>query len=357
MADSSSLPRGESRAENAPASGSGKTIFQDGNADQMDHCDGGFITSADAEPHLARAKSILAAHPELKKAFGRDATSVLWTVVIVAFQLLISIALAVYSAPWWLIIVCAYGVGAFANIALLILIHEYTHNLVFRGTVQNRLGALFANVPIVFPAAMGFRNFHLQHHRYMGVHELDGDLPSEAEAKWVGNSTLRKLLWVAMFWVVQGVMRPTKTTGQRTFDGWAIFNVVLMVACVVALVLPFGFVPVAYLFLSTIFAVGPHPVGGRWFQEHYVLTPGQETYSYYGPLNRILFNVGYHNEHHDLPGIPWSRLPTVRATAREFYDPLHHYTSWTRLLLQIIADPQFRPHLRIVRRLVPRAAK
>ena len=354
---SSSSPQAKFLTGNATASGSEKTIFQGGDADPIDNDDGGFIVSSEAEPHLARAKNILAAHPELKKAFGRDATSVIWTGVIVALQLLISIALAMFSAPWWLIIVCAYGIGAFANVALFVLIHEYTHNLVFRGTVPNRIGALFANVPIVFPAAMGFRNFHLQHHRYMGVHELDGDLPSDAEAKWVGNSTLRKLLWVAMFWFVQGVMRPTKTTGQRTFDGWAIFNVVFMGACVVALVLPFGFVPVSYLLLSTMFAVGPHPVGGRWFQEHYVLTPGQETYSYYGPLNRILFNVGYHNEHHDLPGIPWSRLPAVRATAREFYDPLHHYTSWSGLLLQVIVDPRFRPHLRIVRRLGPRAAK
>lgn len=357
MAQSSGLPQDESLAGNIAPSDSGKTFFHGDQFDPVDDENGRFITTSEADPHLARAKRILAAHPDLKKSYGRDPSSAAWTLAIVAFQVLISIALALSGAPWWLVIVFAYCIGAFANIALLILIHEYTHNLVFRGTVLNRLGALFANVPIIFPAAMGFRNFHLQHHRYMGVQELDGDLPSEAEARWVGNSTLRKLLWVAMFWFVQGVMRPAKTTGQRTFDGWAIVNVMLMAACVGALVVPFGAVPVCYLFLSTMFALGPHPVGGRWFQEHYVLTPGQETYSYYGPLNRISFNVGYHNEHHDFPGIPWSRLPAVRATAREFYDPLHHYTSWTGLLLRIVLDPRFRPHLRIVRRLAPRAAK
>lgn len=354
MPESASLPEDETLREHQSKINSEKNFSSDGISSS--HGDGrtGFEITLDADPHLARAKNILAAHPDLKKSFGRDASSGFWTLAIVVLQLFVAIALSVTDAPWWIVLGLAYLVGAFANIALLVLIHEYTHNLVFRGSVRNKLGAIFANVPILFPAAIGFRTYHLLHHRHMGVRELDGDLPSEAEATWVGNSTLRKLLWVTMFWFVQGVMRPNKTTGQRTLDAWTIFNVVAMAAVTLALFLSFGLAPVAYLFLSTVFALGLHPVGGRWFQEHYVLTPGQETYSYYGPLNRLMFNVGYHNEHHDFPGIPWSRLPAVRATAREFYDPLQHYSSWTGLLVRIIFDPRFRPHLRMVRLGKPR---
>ena len=93
-----------------------------------------------------------------------------------------------------------------------------------------------------------------------------------------------------------------------------------------------------YLFLSLIFAGGLHPTSGHFISEHYVFEEGQETYSYYGPLNLVTFNVGYHNEHHDFPRIPGSRLPELRKIAPEFYDNLHSYKSWVAVNWRFLTD-------------------
>ncbi|HEX4800071.1 MAG: fatty acid desaturase [Myxococcales bacterium] len=311
--------------------------------------DATFAQSVPPPPHRERAKQILAKHPELRELFERDRRSALWTVVLVALQIFVGIGLGFFDAPWWVIILTAYAFGAFANHALFVLIHDYTHNVVFRKANANRLGSIFANIAIVFPAAIGFRNYHLLHHKYLGIQGLDADVPMSNEARWVGNSWWRKTFWLSMYWAVLALLRPIKVKAMRTIDRWVVFNAVAMVAAMAPIVWFFGWWPVAYLFLSTLFALGVHPVGARWIQEHYVFKEGQETYSYYGPLNKLAFNMGYHNEHHDFPQVPWSRLPAVRAAAPEFYDHLYHHRSWTKLLFQVLFSSKFSLHNRIVR--------
>ena len=126
----------------------------------------------------------------------------------------------------------------------------------------------------------------------------------------------------------------------RTIDIWVLFNAAAMAAAMAPIVWFFGCWPVAYLFLSTLFALGVHPVGARWVQEHFIFKEGQETYSYDGPLNKLSFNMGYHNEHHDFPQVPWSLLPEVRAAAPEFYNELYHHKSWTKLLFYVLFQPR-----------------
>mmetsp|Transcript_26925 Transcript_26925/g.45230 ORF Transcript_26925/g.45230 Transcript_26925/m.45230 type:complete len:140 (-) Transcript_26925:546-965(-) len=83
----------------------------------------------------------------------------------------------------------------------------------------------------------------------------------------------------------------------------------------------FGYEVPLFCFTAVMLA-SLHPCAGHFLAEHMVFRDDNETYSYYGPLNKITFNVGYHNEHHDFPAIPWSRLPLLRKIAPEFYNEI-----------------------------------
>lgn len=50
--------------------------------------------------------------------------------------------------------------------------------------------------------------------------------------------------------------------------------------------------------------------------------------------------VGYHNEHHDFPSIPWTRLPALRALAPEFYDTIPSHPSWPMVTINFIRDKE-----------------
>jgi sphingolipid delta-4 desaturase len=298
------------------------------------------------EPHLARTRELLRAHPEVKALFGPTRVSFLLTLAVVGLQ--VGAGALCGRHGWAFTLLLAYTLGASANHALWVLIHECTHNLVFRSSRANSALQIFANGPIVFPAAISFRKFHLLHHRFQGDPELDADLASPDEAWLVQNVWWRKALWLLTFFVWQA-LRVRRLKRVKLWDGWYAANVLWQLLFLAGVWALGGIHGVVYLTLGSIFAIGLHPLGARWIQEHYLTSPDQETYSYYGPLNTIALNVGYHNEHHDLMRVPWTRLPRVTQLAPELYRPLKHHTSWTRLLVRFIFDPRLSLYSRRIR--------
>lgn len=304
----------------------------------------------DAPPaHLLRRRRILAEHPEVKTLMVTNPVSALWIVGLVSLQWLV--AAEVTETHWWLILLCAYFFGAYVNHALYVLIHECTHNLIFKSSRLNKLAGLVCDFALIMPSAMAFRKFHLLHHRHLGQYVMDPDIVSCTEARLIGHTPLRKAAWV-FFLSVSQALRPLKLKALKeipVWDRWIAANLAAQVVVSALIVVFLGPWALAYLALSTLFALGLHPLGGRWIQEHYVTQQGQDTYSYYGPLNKLCFNMGFHNEHHDFPTVPWNHLPRLRKLADEHYRALKSYRSWTAVLLKFIFDPTMSGHSRIIR--------
>lgn len=288
---------------------------------------------------------MLVRYPQIRNLYGHYYPSVLFIFLIVSLQLFI--AALVTALPWWGIMLVAYVAGAFANHALYVMIHECTHNLVVKSSLGNKLMGLFCDVPLFLPSAMGFRKYHMIHHKHLGEYSYDPDITSYTEARLIGNNTLKKALWLFLFSLSQS-LRPLKVQFYRPLNFWTVTNTILQIVVNLMIAYFLGWGALLYLGLSTLFALGLHPLGGRWIQEHYVTKEGQETYSYYGPLNLVTFNMGYHNEHHDFMHVPWIHLPALKKMAPEYYDTLASYQSWTKVLLNFIFNPQMSSFNRII---------
>lgn len=307
-----------------------------------------FVYSQASEPHRIRTKEILKQYPNLRNLIGKNPNTIFAIIGLVALQ--VALAWFLRDQSWWLIFGAAYLVGAFADHALFVMIHECAHQLLFKNRAANRWAGIFANMPQIFPSSISFERYHIKHHSFQGVHELDADLPNKWEAKLINNSFLGKALWL-LFYPLFQVFRLSRLREIQTFDIWIVTNILACAAFTAAIYYFMGWPALAYLLLSFSFSVGLHPLGARWVQEHYLThSVEQETYSYYGGLNTVAFNVGFHNEHHDFPSIPWNKLPEIKKTAPQYYDTLFYHKSWTKLFFRFLFDKEISLFNRILRK-------
>lgn len=126
----------------------------------------------------------------------------------------------------------------------------------------------------------------------------------------------------------------------------------------IGIVINLGFLYVAYIgggiealiYLTAAAFMGPgfHICSMHFIAEHYLIMDNNsytndpmdpnvyDTFSYYGIINKVMFNGGYHVEHHDFPSISWRNLPKLRAMCPEFYENLPSHNSYFAVLIRFI---------------------
>jgi sphingolipid delta-4 desaturase len=290
-----------------------------------------FYWTEKTAPHSERRKEILQKYPQVKELFGPDIRLAFVTVFLVILQLAIAYFIDELSFIWILII--AYIAGATITHILFLAIHEITHNMAFKKQTANNWLSFVANIPIVFPYAISFKLYHTMHHRQQGEDTYDVDIPTKNEAKFF-SGVIGKMFW-AFIQIIFYAFRPVFVRKIK-ITKWQVYNIVFQIIAISVFIYFAGWYALIYLLLSDFFAGSIHPLAGHFIAEHYVFKEGQETYSYYGPANKILLNVGYHNEHHDFPSIPGFRLPKLKAMAGEYYDNLYSHKSYLKVLFSFI---------------------
>lgn len=301
--------------------------------------------TSSAEPHAQRRKLMLQKHgDQIRPLMGTNPWTAPLVMVFVVLQTAAAAVCGFYDVPWWAVFVLSYAISAFGAGNLMAAHHEITHFLVFKRPAANRVFAVLANCPLGVPLGSLFKQYHVDHHSDMGVDGTDTGIWTGIESDWVMGTTWYSRFLFMLFFPIPFFFRPFFMCIQKQLDMSDLASWVVVPAFDVAISYCGGawsLKPLAFLLLGTYMGVGLHPIAGHVVSEHVMMAnDGQETHSCYDTLlNPLLYNFGYHVEHHDFPNIPWNRLPALRKIAPEFYDHLTSYDSWTYVLWKFIFDP------------------
>jgi len=294
----------------------------------------------DAALHRERKKRILKENPELLTLIGPDSRTQYYAYIVFGIQLFFCYLV---QNSYWAAVLLGITICPYLDQGVLVLIHEVSHNLIFSEngntrSPKNRLLGIMCNTVMIIPISEIFRQHHNIHHATLGDMKTDVDVPLRSEVKFVSNSRILKALWLSLNMFILP-MRSMKKLPVI----WCPFVALNWISCI-----GFGFlllftVPPAfvYLILGTIFSQSIHPSNARQVQRHIrqfkddriegkandnvpVHLRKMNTFSYYGWMNKITLNVGYHVEHHDFGNIPWTKLPELRRVAGEKWYPANY---------------------------------
>ena len=305
-----------------------------------------FILVNSPDSHKLRRKELLLKYPEIKNLIGYEYKTKYIASILLLLQLTIAALCTSLNVFWWLIMV--YVLGATINHSIFTAIHEITHNLAFKSRRANRLFALFINLPLGLPVAMSFEKHHDSHHKYLGDIKKDGDIPMLVEAN-AFKTAKGKFFWL-LLQPFTYAFRPMIKWPQK-LTSWEIANIMTQIVFDILVTYFLGWKFLAFLILSTFIGMSFHPLATHFIAEHYVAHEQQETYSYYGILNYFTFNFGHHVEHHDFPGIPWSRTAQLKKIAPEYYNGLYIHKSWLGFMKEFITSKQINLFSRVARKL------
>ena len=265
--------------------------------------------------HTARRKAMLDKYPQIRDLFGNDWRNAIFCTFTVILQIIC--AYLIRDADALVLLCTCYVISGTLNHSLMLAQHEISHNLFFESALLNKGYSFFANLPLGIPMAATFKRYHKEHHWGLAVDTVDQDIPTVWEAEFFANAPLRAL-WLLLQPFFYG-LRPV-VMNPRNLDVDEICNIFIQLSFDFFIFYFWGLKSLLFLVGGALLGMGWHPISGHFIAEHFVFFPGQETSSYYGPLNSITYNVGYHIEHHDFPAISSSRLPELRKVAPEFYE-------------------------------------
>ena len=323
--------------------------------------------SPQARRHQNIRRSVLARHPEIRALYGARPWSAVLVPVILALHW--SIAWAVSDTNLLVVFLAAFCVGQIVLHSVGGLIHESAHRLVFRDKRRKAAFDLFIEIIMTsFARQLTYHHEHVSsHHPQLGNYLRDYE--HEDVCRYVARNDFKadygryqRLMTAAeilvnllpLGFLVSGDIFP-RIYGWATGRAYAdsrrdiaatkppvaqvrVF-VSLSIAVNALLFALFGFYGWLYHVWSLSIFLGKCGVTnlGQSLSEHDGDDDENPTRSTYWWGNRILFNTGYHNEHHTFPNIACHNLPKIKAIAPDVFHATSE-KSYARLWLEHVRN-------------------
>lgn len=306
--------------------------------------------SAQARRHNDMRRTALRAHPQLKSLTGTEPRTVLALPLLLAIQW--GVAWLVSDSNLLVIFIAAFTVGQLVIHAAGSLVHETAHKLIFRGDRAKLAFDLGLEVILTsYAKQLTYQHEHVtSHHPYIGNYERDYEHEDicafqAREVLKSENPRLQRMMTVLTLaihalplgFLIGDLVLPrlnAMISGRNVKDthrdiraskppAWQVRLFIGTSALSnLALLLLLG--PMALLYHIWALSLFLGKLGifnlGQSLSEHSGSDDVNPTRSTYGRINWLLFNTGFHSEHHSFPAVPWTRLPTLRETAPEIFN-------------------------------------
>lgn len=236
-----------------------------------------------------------------------DALLVMVTVVTAALPF----GMALGLSWWW-----GFAFVVLANVHLNASMHYHIHRPLFNSPRLNRWYELVC----VLPCLVGFQEYkhiHLEHHKYVNDAPVGGMVGDPVSTyRWGKGGAEEPMVSYALKGVFRNVfmgdnLRPTARVMDRqkyTHELW-----VKGIVLVAVLAANPAFFP---LYLGLLYAAWTLNWLLSYCEHHGAADPTDERRDSVSCYNRVynflLFNTGYHQEHHYRPGMHWTKLPALR---------------------------------------------
>ena len=307
------------------------------------------LVSAQARRHREMHRKVTKFHPEVLSLTGPEYRTAFALPVLLAIHW--SVAYTVSDTNLLVVFIAAFFLGQLIIHAAGALVHETAHKLIFRERIPKLLFDLHLEFILgSFGKQLTYQHEHVSsHHAYTGIYDRDYEHEDicgymarrNYKATHPHRQKIVTLLTLLIHLLPFGLIiadeifprfyryvsgrevndkqRHINATQPSTLDR-NLFIGVSILANILLFTL-FGFLGWLYHNWALSIFLGKCGVTnlGQSLSEHEgdnVKNPTKSTY-WWG--NYILFNTGYHNEHHTFPNVSWNRLPELKRIAPDVF--------------------------------------